>query len=232
MVDYVLSNMHTQSRHQPWEYNLFLLIGAMILASLVYIQIQHRPLLFEISVSIIPFGIAIFLAVFFTHQLQRASNSGRIKQIAKFTWGGALISAAISAWWIILVVYWGLPIAGVEGQILTVVSAGIGAGTAVGIGGSRHQQSEQLGERDRLLGETTWINRSSPNPILEAVTEQIAEVEGTEPTEIDPLYDHIDATVFTHLKSQDGSPWQLMFYTDEYEIRVASHGTVTVYENE
>lgn len=223
--------MHDQYRHQLWEYNLLLLIAVLILASLAHFPLHHEPLHLEIAVSIIPLGIAVFLIGVCTYQLQQKSDSEQISQISKFTWWGALISVALSGWWIILVFYWGQSIVGVGDHILLVVSAGTGAGAVVGIGVSRQQWSEKLEERDRLLKQTTWVDRSSPNPILETIIEQIAEVEGIESTELDPLYDCIDVTVFNQLNSEGSSPWELTFYTDEYEIIVASYGTVAVYEN-
>lgn len=61
--------------------------------------------------------------------------------------------------------------------------------------------------------------------------ETLAEVEGVEPHELEPtLHDHVDRDVFEILTEHDGSPWQLLFYTDEYEVRVGSFGTVTVSE--
>ncbi|SDR00291.1 hypothetical protein SAMN05216278_3211 [Halopelagius longus] len=96
----------------------------------------------------------------------------------------------------------------------------------------RPRTFERDADRERVLAETTWTNRTGPDPIVETIVETIAEIEAVDPLEIGPLYDHIDPDIVADLRSQNDSQWQLLFYTDDYEIRVNSQGTVTIYHTD
>jgi hypothetical protein len=63
-----------------------------------------------------------------------------------------------------------------------------------------------------------------------AIVEALAELEGVDPLELEPLNNYINPDVFTQLQMNEDSQWQLLFYADTYEVRVSSLGTVTVYE--
>lgn len=91
---------------------------------------------------------------------------------------------------------------------------GVFAGTLV----LRTHSSTDHTDRDRLLAETVWTNNGQPNPILTAITTQIAELEGVDPLELEPLYNHIDPKLFIELQTQEDSHWQLLFYRGAYEI--------------
>ena len=86
-------------------------------------------------------------------------------------------------------------------------------------------------DRHRLLAETVWTNEPRQEPIVAVVAEQLAETEGVESQEQDPLYEHVDPGVVAKFRTQDDSQWQPP-YTDEYEVRVSSHGTVTIYDTD
>jgi hypothetical protein len=113
--------------------------------------------------------------------------------------------------------------------LLTVLSVGIAAGVLVGQSPITTQHTARPPDRTRVIAETSWANRSGDAPIVDAIIEGLAEAEEFDPLELNPLYDQLDPDILAHLRSQNGSQWQLLFYVDECEVRVSSHGTVTIY---
>jgi hypothetical protein len=195
---------------------------------------------------VLPIGFTCVLAVYSLQLLQRELKVVRIKQVAMYGWAGAMI-ASFSTWWLIQHLHWQLPVTALFDEVLTAVSIGSGLGVVLGAYMIRQnnpgaepegphlytQYSENspdfTPDRNRLLAETVWTNEPEPSPILSAITTQIAEIEGVDALELNPIYQHVKPGVFADLRSRDDSQWQLLFYTAEYEIRVSSHGTVTIY---
>lgn len=151
--------------------------------------------------------------------------------MAKYAWAGALLSSAIGGFWLALHLYYGLPIDVLPDKILTVLSLGIAVGVLVGRSPSLMQSHLLVPDRDRVLAETTWTTQSGPTPIASAIIEALAEGKGVDPFDLEPLYTHVDPGTLSEIRSHDGAPWQFTVYTDGYEIRISSHGTVTVYRN-
>ena len=220
------------SRSVRWDDTLILLSGMVIVASLVYIPVDYGSTLSDILEIIIPLGISIGLVVFIVQLRRQEYEAEHITRVAMYGWGGALVSAIIGGWWIAIHLYHDLPVVGLSDQILTVLSLGIGAGVLIGIQTIRQRHFEQQVERDRLVDETTWTNRPKPDPIFVTIIELLSELEGVEPHELDPIYTHINPDVFAELAAQNGPQWQFSFHTDKYEVRINSHGTVTVYDSD
>lgn len=203
----------------------------VIVGSLAYIPIDYGSTLSNIPEIIIPLGISIGLIVFTTRLRQRGYEAEHIARIVRYGWGGALVSTLIGGWWIAIHLYHELPVVGLYDQVLTVLSLGIGAGVLIGMQNTCQQSFERQVGRTRLINETTWTNRATPEPILVAIVEQLAERKGVRPNDLSPISNHINPDVFSELTARDDSQWQLRFHTDEYEIRVSSQGTVSVYDD-
>lgn len=212
-----------------WGNHLFALSGFVAVVCLATIPYTPGPIVFEIPEVIIPLGISIGLGLYTVRLQQQNYRSEQLKPMAKYGWVGALVSGAIGAFWMVLHLYYGLPIDVLPDKILTVLSAGIAAGVLVGRSTSLNRQRTRPIDRVRVLAETSWANSSGPTPVFDAVVKVLAEIEETDPVELEPLHEHVDPEVFAELRARDAAPWQLVFSIDEYEIRVSSHGTVTVY---
>jgi hypothetical protein len=178
---------------------------------------------------IVPLGISLGIALYSVRLLQSDYDVDRIKRIAVYGWTGALV-AAVGLWGLSQELHRQLSVTPLLDEALTFLSVGSGAGVLLGAHIVDESRSVNQPDRDRVLAEAVWTNEAQPNPILVAVTAQIAELEGVHPLELPPLYEHIDPDTFVRLQAQDGSEWQLLFYTDDYEIRVSGQGTVTIYD--
>lgn len=214
-------------RSTRWEYGLPILVGLILVATVGYIPLDSGPIRADVLEILVPLAISIGLLVF---AVNVRSDRYDTERIVKYGWGGALASATVGGWWVALRLARDVPIGAVGDQVLTVLSFGVGAGVLVGTSRGRHRCRERRPERKRVLAETTWTNRSDANPILGAIAELLADLEGVEPTELEPLYDYIDPTVFDQLRATEESRWRLLFHTERYEVGVSSRGTVTVYD--
>lgn len=220
---------HTLSRAGSisGENQLLALCGLVAITCVAFVPATPGPILFQIPEVIIPFGISIALGLYTVRMARRRHSSGGPN--IQYVWAGALGSGAIGVVWMGLHLYYGLPIDVLPDKILTVLSGGIAAGVFVGQSTGDDRQPDLPTNRARVLAETSWTTRSGATPILEAVVEALADLEGDDPLDVDSIYESIDPDVFPRLRAQDDSQWQLLFYTDDYEIRVSGHGTVTVY---
>lgn len=223
--------MHTLGRYVQWEHQLSVLIGIVVAAVVAYVPIDRGSVVADIPEILVPLVIAFGLLLLTVHLRHRRLAPEQNEHIVKFGWIGALTAVVIGGWWITLHLLREVPVARLSDQIVTIWSLGVGAGVLVGIYTVRRRSLERRATRRQVLAETTWTSRSHPNPILEAIVEAIAEVDGDDPLELDsPLYEFVDPDVLTDLRTHEGSQWQLQFYTDDYEIRVGSHGTVTIFD--
>ena len=236
--------LHRWSNGRVERHLLFFSV-LLAVACLAYIPYTPRPIVPDIPAVVIPLAISVGLVVFTLRGRLTADEDGRAEQIVGSAWIGLLVSAGIGGWWLAIHVYTDLPVAGVVDEVLTVVSVGIGSGVVVGNllhqyhdstrqreAVMRVQWDEDPSDRRRVLEERLWTGRQSDIPVVEAVVETLADVEGIDPMEVGPLNDYVNPEAFAELRKQDGAPWQLAFYTDRYEIRVSSMGTVTVYAAE
>jgi len=215
-----------------------LLSGFLLLLCVAYFPLSSGSIVADLPEIAIPVGITVVLAVYTLQLLQRTYDVDRVKQIAVYGWVGAMV-AAFGSLWLLEHLQQQLSTTILFNEALTVVSIGSGLGVFFGARTVHEYRSEANErrfaasvDRDRLLAETVWTTESDPNPILLAVTTQIAEIKGIGPLELEPLYEHIDPDVFTEVRMRNNSQWQILFYTDEYEVRVSSYGTVTIYETD
>lgn len=210
----------------PEYHSLWILL---LLACLAYCPVSQKSILVDLSEIIVPIGVSLGLAAYSIQLLREDSEGDRIERIALYGWFGAII-ASVGSGWFVFQLQRELAVVGLLDEALTVLSAGSGIGIAVGTYVIQETSSPDRTDRDRVLTETVWTNKSESNPILTTVTTEIAELEGVGPLELDPLYEQINPDVFTDLRVREDSHWQLLFYLDEYEIRVSSQGTVTIYD--
>lgn len=217
-----------------WENHLLGLSGLVAILCLYSVWDTPGPRT-EIPEVIIPLGIALGLGLYTVSLQRRNCTSERLERMAKHAWAGALVSALIGGSWMGLHLYYGLPIDVLPDKILTLLSVGIVTGVLTGRSAGSDLQIESYHQttppapRLRVLAETTWTDRSGPTPILTAIVELLMELEEVDPLDLDALYEHVDPEIFATLRAQDGSPWQFLVFTDAYEIRICSYGTVTIY---
>lgn len=219
----------SRMRGVRWETHLLALSTLITIACLMFISATPGPQLFQIPEVIVPLGVSIGLSLYTVRLQRRNRRFDRADPTLWYVWAGAVASGAIGAFWMGLHLYYGLPIDVLPDKILTVLSGGLAAGVAIGRSAATGRRTAHQTDRVRVLAETSWTNRSGSTPVLEAVVETLAELEGVDPIELEPLYESIDPDVFVDLRAQDDSQWQLRFHVDEYEVRVNGHGTVTVY---
>lgn len=223
--------MQYRSRPLPWRASFPILIGLTALASLAYVPLDHGTVVSNLPEIAIPLAASTALVVFSLRLRDGGFDADQIESIVKAGWIGAFVSASIGAWWVALHLFRGVPIAGLNDQILTLTSCGVAAGVFIEGHNARQRRSRTGADRQRVLGETTWTGTPGPNPILVTIAKQLGEIDGVDPVEMDsPIYDHVDPDVFARLATHDDSQWQMRFQTDDYEVRVSSYGTVTVYE--
>lgn len=205
---------------------------------MTYVPLSSKPLLADLPQIAIPIGVTVVLAAYSIHLLQGETEVDRVKKIALYGWTGAVVGA-FGAWWLLQQLQRELSVAILFDEVLTVVSIGSGLGVVLGaqiinqysFEGHRNTSARPT-DQSGPIAETVWTNEPGPNPIVVAITTQIADIEGVARLELDPLYEDIDPEVFAELRSRDESQWHLLFYTDKYEICVSSHGTVTIYETD
>lgn len=215
-----------------WENHLLGLSSLVAVISLICIPYTPGPKLFKVPEVIIPLGLSLALSIYTVRLQWRNHQPNQVKPMVKYGWAGALVSSVIGGSWMALHLHYGLPIDVLPDKILTILSLGIVAGVFIGRRTSNSQQNDRPTDGVRIVSETSWANRSEPSPITEAIIDALVEIEGVDPLDLEPLYYDMNPDVLSALRSQDDSQWQLLFYTGEYEVRVSSHGTVTVYSND
>lgn len=211
------------------EHQLPLLAGLLLVLSLVYVLLSAGSVLADLPQIGIPIGVSVGLAAYSERLLRGDYDVEQVKRIAIYGWAGA-VSTSFGVWGFVQLLQRELAVTLLLDEALTVVSIGSGLGLFVGAHAAHEYSSTDRTTRERLLAETVWTNEPEPAPILTAIATKIAELEGVDPVEMNPLDDHIDPDVFTELRRRDDSQWQISFHTEEYEIRVSSHGTVTIYD--
>lgn len=211
-----------------WEDHLFWV--SMLLSILCVIYIWQHPSPYSITVPevILPFGISLALVAYTVRLKQQDRPFDQSELMVKYGLAGILCSLVIGGGEVLLHLFSGLPIGMFPDQILSFMSIGVVTGALSGRTVSIHRNPQNT-NRDRILSETSWARQPGQTPISNAIVEALMEIEGSDPNELEPLYTHVDPETIAELRSHDGSPWQFTFFTDDYEIRISSHGTVTVY---
>ncbi|WP_232686543.1 HalOD1 output domain-containing protein [Halobacterium zhouii] len=223
--------MHRCSRLWWSEHTLPVLTTGLAVASLAYLPFSYAPGLSDVPSIIVPFVLSLVVGAFTFQLRERGYETTQIEQIGRFGWLGVVIASVVGGWWALSSVRRGASFVSVSDQLLTVLSVGLGAGVLLGSSTARQERVRPYEGHDRVLAEGTWTNYSGPNPVLVAVVEQLSELEGSDPMDVDtPLHDYIDPDVLEKLTARNDSQWQLRFYTDGYQIRVSGQGTVTVYD--
>lgn len=82
------------------------------------------------------------------------------------------------------------------------------------------------------MAESTWTKQAGSYPIVTELVEQLSAITDADPLDGEPLATSINPAVFRELRTGGDSPWQLRFQTARYEVRVNSHGTITVYDDQ
>lgn len=224
--------MHSQAFRpgfSRWENHLLALSGLVALISLICIPYTPGPRFVNLPEVIIPLGLSLALSVYTVWLQRRNRNPTQFKRMVKYGWAGALGSAGIGSSWLALHLHYGLPIDVLPDKILTILSVGTVAGVIIGRRTRTDQPADRPIDRVRVVSETSWTNREGSAPIFEAVIDALVELDGVDPLAREPIFDDIDPEIFHRLRTQEDSRWQLSFCTGGYEIRVNSHGAVTVY---
>ena len=223
-----------------FEHHLLFYSLTTAIAALAYIPYSPRSLLDDALVVIIPLGVSLGLGLLTLRIQRREFDADQGHLILASGWAGTFVSATISGWMIALHYFDTVPIDDLIPQVLILVSVGLGAGVVVGYlmqdlqAEMAHETASQTSPahvptREHVLLETTWTNRPGPMPVLTAIVEALAAHEGADSLRLEPLSTHVNPTVFSELRQTENSQWQLTFYTREYEIRVSSLGTITVF---
>ena len=223
--------MNHRAKSTRLRHPLPVLPGVLVVLSLAFFPLSQGPALADLPAVALPLGISLGIALY-SVRLRRADyDADQVRHIAMAGWTGAIV-ASVGIWVLSRRLRFAVSGTPLLDDALTVTSIGSGIGIVLGAHVVHEHRSEDDPDRERVLSETVWTNEPRPNPVLTAVTTQVAELEGVEPLELDPLYEHIDPDLFTELRAQEGSQWQLLFYADDYEIRVNSQGTLTIYDTD
>ena len=224
--------MHTGRKRRVKNLGFLSLVGTLAAGVLVDIALSPGTILKDIPEVAFPLGILSGFLLFAF--LMRSHSDGHQfrKRVGQFGWIGAIVGGILGIWLATRQLSIGIPFIQAYDEVLTALDIGIATGALVGVSiATTHQHdSQQDDDRERVLVESTWTNRPEPDPILVEIVEQIAELEGIGQLEMEPLYTHINPDVFEDIRDGSTGPWQVLFYTDKYEIRVNSQGTVTVYD--
>jgi hypothetical protein len=212
-----------------FQYSLPVLSGLIAVLSLAFFPLSQGSALADLPEIIVPLGVSAGLALYSVRLLEHDYDVDQIKRIAIYGWIGAF-AGSVGIVILSQELQRQLVTALLLDEALTIVSLGSAAGVVLGTRAIHDHGSVDRSDRDRVVAETVWTTEPAPTPILGAVTTQLAELEGVDPLELDPLYEDIDPDVFAQLRTHDDSQWQILFYTDDYEIRVSGQGTVTVYD--
>lgn len=221
--------MSRHTKRVSLQHSLLILPGFLIVLSVVFFPLSQGSIRADLPEVILPLGVSLGIALYSVRLLQTDYDVDRLTCIAMSGWAGVVV-ATVGIWVLVQQLQRELAVAPLFDEVLTVVSLGSGMGVLLGAHLVYEFRSEDRPDRARVLAETVWIDESPPNPILTATTTQMAGLEGVEPLELEPLSEHVDPDVFTDLQAQDNSRWQILFYTDDYEVRVSGQGTVTIYD--
>jgi hypothetical protein len=217
---------------RPRNPGLLSLVVLIVVGVGLYIPVSPGPYQSDLTETFLPLTIAaVLLAVigFIWMDDDRFTLDDRL---VAFGWLGALIGGIVGLWLAIEQLLIGSSFAHVYGDSLSILSIGSMAGVLVGAGiatiASDRASPDQALSPESVVTESTWTNRSGPSPITTELVEQLSDIDGVESFDVEPLHRAIDPEVFRMLRVSGDSPWQLLFYASGYPVRVSSHGTITV----
>ena len=220
-------------REESWPLLLLLLLAGLV----AHFLLSPGSVLADVPEVIIPLGISVTLLWYMYRVSRREYGENILERITRFGWIGMLGAVSMGTVWILFILSRESPIASLSDELMT----GINIGTAVGILAGRYSL-QTLGRngsveafeprREYVVAESTWTAQPHPNPILTEIVEQIADLEGVDPLAMTPISEYIDPDVFADLIERTDTQWQTVFRIENYEVRVSSHGTVTVYETD
>ena len=210
---------------------IIVLIMLLIVGELLYISVSSGRF-FEVALDMklavgITAGLVVLTSLLWIFRDRHSSQSG----LTLSAWGGAFVGGAAGVW-LLFHIPNSPPFGPVYGDALTILNIGVAVGMLVGITTVRGHRSGSQEEpaRESVVTESTWATRSGRNPIVMELVEVLSDLTDTSPRELGLLSTYIEPEVFQHLRAEGNSSWQLGFFTSEYEIRVNSHGTITVYD--
>ena len=235
------------ARNRGVRLRFHLLVGSLAVASLAYVLFDAGTVVSDVAEILVPVTVSGALVVLAVRISDGRAAPERVDRIVTHGWVGAAVAGSVAVSWVFLRLLRRVPVGPYADRLLTVVSLGIGVGIAAGAVSSEGAESEdpvpsrrdadrrpgpgaergRRTDRSGLLTESTWTERAGPDPAVGAVVDVFAELDGVDPLELDPLYESVDLEALSLLRERDGAQWQLVFYVDDYEVRVGSQGTVT-----
>ena len=227
------------------EDGLPVLSGVLVAGLLIHFTIDPGGAITDLVNVVVPSVVVIGLLSLAIWLHFRTPDVDDVARISRFGWIGAIGTGLVATLLITVHLAVNSPVYRTSDEVVTLLSIGIGTGVLVGTikngvesqGGVFHsdvglnEAPEQAFEQLVVHAELTWTSRQGPNPILTTIVEAIAEIEGCDPLELEPVSSHIDPDTFDSLRQKPGSQWQVLFQALGYEILVNSCGTVLVYEN-
>ena len=223
----MISHTHVSEGRQ-WGYYLLVLSGLVAVGCLGYLWSDPRPL--TVPQVALPLAVSLVLGGYAVRLTVRDDLCKKALFMARYGWVGALFAVAIGAGELAIYLSSGLSTRLFPDMILTFLSVGLVTGVVTARAVPDIRRGTESPDREQVLAERTWTGRSVSSPIVSAVVDALAEVKGVETTELDPIYSHVEPSVFDSLHTSEASPWQFTFQTEDYVVRVSSAGTVTVYD--
>ena len=211
---------------RQWEYHLLVLSALIAVGCFGYLWSNPRPL--SVPQVALPLAVSLVIGGYAVRLTLRDTLREKVRPMVRYGWMGALFAVALGVGELALYLSSGLPTGLFSDMVLTFLSIGIITGVVTALFSTDAPQDPAAPDREPVLAETTWTGRSSSSPILSAIVDALAEVEDVESTDLEPIYDHVEPSVFDNLNANRGSTWEFIFNTDDYAIRISSYGTVTV----
>jgi len=223
----MISDTHLPGDRQ-WGTHLLVPSGLIAVGCLGYLWSDPRPL--SIPQVALPLAVSLVLGGYAVRLTLRNDLCKKALFMARYGWIGALFAVAIGVGELALYRFTGLSVRIFPDMILTFLSIGLVTGVVTARALPDTRRETESPDREQVLAETIWTGRSASSPIVSAIVDALAEVEGVESTDLDPIYTHVEPSVFDTLNTTEASPWQFTFQTEDYVVRVSSAGTVTVYD--
>lgn len=207
-----------------------------------YFYLDHGGVLADALEVSLPVVVSVALVA----GIARRTSHGPVDARRAVTWclGGVVVASLVGSWWAVVAVNEGLPVVSLGDELFALVNLGFVGGV---LGATCRPQSRSRShspshsaphsrprsdrDRDRCVAEVAWRSADGQDDVTAAVVRAIAAAEHNEPADLGfTLYEFVDPAVLEELANQEGPPWQFRFVVTGYEVRVSSHGTVSVYE--
>lgn len=188
----------------------------------VYFHLDHGGALADALEVSLPVIVSVALVAGLARRTR--DRPAAVRHTVAWCLGGIVVASLVGGWWALVTVNEGLPVVSLSDELFALVSFGFVGGVAGATQCPRR-------ERDRCVTEIAWRSEDSEDDVTAAVVRAIAAAERSEPADLGfTLYEFVDPAVLEELANQEGPPWQFRFVVTGYEVRVSSHGTVSVYE--